>query len=43
MPTLQIEHGIRDYEAWKSAFDSDPVGATPAASAAIASCAQRTI
>jgi len=26
MPTLQIEHGIRDYEAWKSAFDSDPVG-----------------
>lgn len=26
MPTLQIEHGVRDYEAWKVAFDSDPVG-----------------
>ena len=26
MPTLQIEHGVRDYEAWKTAFDSDPVG-----------------
>jgi hypothetical protein len=23
---LQIEHGARDYEAWKQAFDSDPVG-----------------
>ena len=26
MPTLQIEHGVRDYETWKQAFDSDPVG-----------------
>jgi hypothetical protein len=26
MPILQIEHGVRDYEAWKAAFDSDPVG-----------------
>jgi hypothetical protein len=26
MPTLQIEHGVRDYDAWKAAFDSDPVG-----------------
>jgi hypothetical protein len=26
MPTLQIEHGVRDYESWKAAFDSDPVG-----------------
>ena len=26
MPTLQIEHAVRDYEAWKGAFDSDPVG-----------------
>jgi hypothetical protein len=26
MTTLQIEHGVRDYDAWKQAFDSDPVG-----------------
>jgi len=26
MPILQIEHGVRDYDAWKQAFDSDPVG-----------------
>jgi hypothetical protein len=26
MPILQIEHGVRDYDAWKRAFDSDPVG-----------------
>ena len=26
MPTLQIEHAVRDYGAWKAAFDSDPVG-----------------
>lgn len=26
MTILQIEHGVRDYEAWKRAFDSDPVG-----------------
>jgi heme-degrading monooxygenase HmoA len=26
MPTLQIEHGVRDFDAWKQAFDSDPVG-----------------
>lgn len=26
MPILQIEHGVRDYAAWKSAFDDDPVG-----------------
>lgn len=26
MPTLQIEHGVRDYESWKAAFDSDPMG-----------------
>ena len=26
MPTLQIEHGVRDYDAWKAAFDNDPVG-----------------
>lgn len=25
MPTLQIEHVVRDYEAWKGTFDSDPV------------------
>jgi hypothetical protein len=23
---LRIEHGVRDYEAWKRAFDGDPVG-----------------
>lgn len=26
MATLRIEHGVRDYERWKAAFDSDPVG-----------------
>jgi hypothetical protein len=26
MPILQIEHPVRDYERWKAAFDSDPVG-----------------
>jgi hypothetical protein len=24
--SILIEHGARDYEAWKQAFDSDPVG-----------------
>lgn len=28
MPVLQIEHSVRDYEMWKAAFDSDPVGRT---------------
>jgi hypothetical protein len=23
---LQIEHAVRDFEAWKAAFDSDPAG-----------------
>ena len=26
MRTLQIEHGVRDYDRWKAAFDGDPVG-----------------
>jgi hypothetical protein len=26
MTILQIEHGVRDYGAWKQAFDNDPVG-----------------
>lgn len=26
MATLQIQHAVRDFEAWKRAFDSDPVG-----------------
>ena len=26
MTILQIEHRVRDFEAWKRAFDSDPVG-----------------
>lgn len=25
MPTLRIEHPIGDFEAWKDAFDSDPL------------------
>jgi hypothetical protein len=26
MPIMQIEHAVRDYDAWKRAFDSDPLG-----------------
>ena len=26
MSILRIEHPVRDYGAWKAAFDSDPVG-----------------
>jgi hypothetical protein len=26
MPILQIEHPVRDFAAWKEAFDRDPVG-----------------
>ncbi len=26
MAVLRIEHPVRDYDAWKQAFDSDPVG-----------------
>jgi hypothetical protein len=26
MPILQIEHSVRDYDAWKRTFDSDPLG-----------------
>ena len=26
MPVLQIEHSVRDFDAWKAAFDSDPIG-----------------
>lgn len=26
MPILQIEHPVPDYEGWKRAFDSDPIG-----------------
>ncbi len=25
MPVVQIEHPVRDFEAWKTAFDRDPV------------------
>ena len=25
MPTLQLEHSIRDFEMWKAAFDRDPI------------------
>ena len=26
MPTLRIEHPVPDFNGWKAAFDSDPVG-----------------
>ena len=25
MPTLQLEHAIKDFELWKAAFDRDPI------------------
>lgn len=25
MPTLQLEHAIKDFEMWKAAFDRDPI------------------
>lgn len=25
MPILQIEHPVRDFDTWKTSFDSDPV------------------
>jgi hypothetical protein len=26
MHVLRVEHGVRDFDAWKKAFDSDPIG-----------------
>jgi hypothetical protein len=26
MPVLRLEHSIRDFDLWKSAFDRDPIG-----------------
>jgi hypothetical protein len=26
MPTLQIDHRVRSFDAWKQTFDGDPVG-----------------
>lgn len=26
MPTVHIEHQIREFDTWKAAFDSDPAG-----------------
>ena len=26
MPVVQIEHPVPDFDAWKQAFDTDPVG-----------------
>jgi hypothetical protein len=26
MPIVRIEHPVPDFEGWKQAFDSDPVG-----------------
>jgi hypothetical protein len=28
MPILRIEHPVPDFDAWKTAFDSDPLGST---------------
>lgn len=25
MPVLQLEHGIKDFQMWKAAFDRDPI------------------
>ena len=25
MPTLQLEHAIKDFDMWKAAFDRDPI------------------
>lgn len=25
MPSIQLEHGISDFETWKAAFDADPI------------------
>jgi hypothetical protein len=25
MPTVQLEHSIKDFEMWKAAFDRDPI------------------
>jgi hypothetical protein len=25
MPTLQLEHAVKDFEMWKGAFDRDPI------------------
>jgi hypothetical protein len=29
MPIVQIEHGVRDFDAWKRTFDSDPIDREP--------------
>jgi hypothetical protein len=26
MPILQVEHPVRDFDAWKAVFDGDPIG-----------------
>ncbi|MDQ3538253.1 MAG: hypothetical protein M3415_05600 [Actinomycetota bacterium] len=26
MPVLRIDHAVSDFDAWKRAFDSDPIG-----------------
>jgi hypothetical protein len=26
MPILRVEHPVRDFDAWKAAFDGDPIG-----------------
>ncbi len=26
MPVLRIDHAVSDFDAWKQAFDSDPIG-----------------
>jgi hypothetical protein len=43
MPTLVVTHVVRDFDAWKEMFESDPLGREPAASADTASCERPTI
>jgi hypothetical protein len=43
VPILQIEHGVRDFDAWKIVFDSDPVVREQGACAATESYDRSTI
>jgi hypothetical protein len=43
MATLRIEHFVDDFDAWKQAFDSDPIGRGGAGCAATASCVTSAI
>ena len=41
MPVVRIEHPVADYDAWKQAFDSDPMVASRSACAGTGSCGRR--